>query len=174
MPDSPEIELVPVKNPHLRNVLGRTPKTPGSAEDDEAESACPTFGYLRGVRERAAMLEFRFRTGDVTAFPYSWLGPVRFDPSAGLLLKFTGDVVYLVLVRGSNLDTLLPDRPVNLTDRGVFRHRITWVREMDEDQVRRVPTGEPTVDRIEVVECETVEEVKGWLAANAPGFTNQK
>jgi hypothetical protein len=27
-------------------------------------------------------------------FPYSWLGPWRYNPSEGLLLKFSGDVVY--------------------------------------------------------------------------------
>ena len=62
----------------------------------------------------------------------------QFNPSAGLLLKFTGDVVTLVLIRGSNLDALVKDGAINLTDRGFQRHRIIWVREMDEEELRKV------------------------------------
>jgi hypothetical protein len=65
-----------------------------------------------------------FRTGNTQSFSYGWLGPVTFNPSAGLLLKFTGDLVYLVLIRDSNLDLVPPNRAVNLTDRGINRHRI--------------------------------------------------
>ena len=35
---------------------------------------CRAFGYLRGIREHAAAVEFRFRDGNSTWFPYSWLG----------------------------------------------------------------------------------------------------
>ena len=59
---------------------------------------------------------------------------------------------------------------MNLTDRGLLRHRITWVREMDEDELRRAGAGEATVDRIEVAECETQQEVRDWLTAAAPAF----
>jgi hypothetical protein len=34
-------------------------------------------------------------------FPCSWLGPIQYDPSAGLLLRFEGDMVYLVLLAGT-------------------------------------------------------------------------
>ena len=55
-------------------------------------------------------------------FPYSWLGPWRYDPSEGLLLKFSGDVVYLVLIKGSNLDKPLADSSINLTNAGLHAH----------------------------------------------------
>jgi len=38
-------------------------------------------------------VEFRLRSGNSMWFPYAWLGPWRYDPSEGLLLKFSGDVV---------------------------------------------------------------------------------
>ena len=41
-------------------------------------------------------------------------------------------------------------RNINLTDRGLQRHRILWVREMDESELRRVGEGGPTIDKIEV------------------------
>ena len=83
----------------------------------------------------------RFRNGNSEWFPYSLLGPWRYNPSAGLLLKFTGDLVTLVLIRGSNLDAPVNQDAINLTNRGLQRHRITWIREMDEEELRRVGEG---------------------------------
>jgi len=137
------------------------------------EESCPAFGYLRGNRDRALAVEFRYRDGNREWFPYSCLGPWRFDPSVGLLLKFTGDVVTLVLIRGSNLDALVGQGTVNLTDRGLQRHRILWVREMDELELRRVGEGGPTIDRIEVAEFESQEEIREWLKKVAPAFVRK-
>jgi hypothetical protein len=142
----------------------RMPKT----EIEEDEASCAAFGYLRGVRDRALVIEFRLRNGDREYFPYSWLGPWRFDPSVGLLLKFTGDLVTLVLIRGSNLDAA--PNGINLTDRGLQRHRITWVRELDEDELRRAGDGICTVDRIEIGEFESRKDETIWLASTAPSF----
>jgi hypothetical protein len=138
-------------------------------EKDAEEECCPAFGYLRGLRERALAVEIRFRDGNRDYFPYSHLGPWRFNPSVGLLLKFTGDVVTLVLIRGSNLDALVGGS-VNLTDRGLQRHRITFVREMDEAELRTVGEGGPTIDRIEVAEFASTEEQHEWLKTAAPAF----
>ena len=70
------------------------------AGSDEAE--CPAFGYPRGIRDAALSLEFRFANGNCEAFPYSWLGTAMYNPSAGRILKFLGDLVYLVLIERSN------------------------------------------------------------------------
>lgn len=142
------------------------------SHDDDAgeEASCPAFGYLRGLRERALAIEFRFRDGNREWFPYSCLGPWRFNPSAGLLLKFTNDVTTLVLIRGSNLDAMVGDRAINLTDHGLQRHRILWVREMDEGELRAVGEGGPTIDRIEVAEVESHAESLEWFQKAAPAF----
>jgi hypothetical protein len=58
----------------------------------------------------------------------------------------------------------------NLTDRGLQRHRITWVREMGEEELQRAGRGEPTIDRIEVAEFESHEELTAWLKKAAPVF----
>jgi hypothetical protein len=116
------------------------------------------------------LVEFRLRTGDVESLPYSLLGQVRFNPSAGLLLKFTGDVVTLVLILGSNLDAVLAGRGVNLTDRGLLRHRVTYVREMDREELRGAPAGQPTIDRIAIAEFETADAQREWLGRVAPVF----
>jgi hypothetical protein len=92
----------------------------------------------------------------------------RFNPSVGLMLKFTGDVVTLVLIRGSNLDALVNDS-VDLPH-GIQRHRIMWVREMDKAETRQVGQAGPTIDKIEVAEFESQEEMREWLTKAAPSF----
>jgi hypothetical protein len=139
------------------------------AEESE-EQSCAAFGYLRGIREQALMLELRFRNGNREFYPYGLLGPVRYNPSVGLLLRYSGDVVTLVLIRGSNLDALVHQGAVNLTDRGIQRHRILWIREMDEAELCRPPKGEPTIDRIEVGEFESHEALREWLEKKVPAF----
>ncbi len=140
-------------------------------DDDTSEDAsCPAFGYLRGLRERALAVEFRYLNGNRDWFAYSCLNSWRFNPSAGLLLKFTGDIVTLVLIRGSNLDALVNQSGVNLTDRGFQRHRVLWVREMDDEELNKVGEGGPTIDRIEVAEFESQEAQREWLKKVAPAF----
>ncbi|MHB1425439.1 MAG: hypothetical protein ACYC3I_19890 [Gemmataceae bacterium] len=153
---------------YMRDRIGQT------GETDGAEESCPAFGFLRGLDARALAVEFRLRTGDSEWFAYSCLVSWRFNPSVGLLLKFTtGDVASLVLIRGSNLDAPMGDGQVNLTDRGLQRHRIVFIREMDEEELRRAGEGEPTIDRIDIAEFETVEEQREWLKAVAPAFVRK-
>ncbi len=142
-------------------------------EQESDEESCAAFGFLRGIRDQALAVEFRFQDGNHEWFPYSWLGPWKYDPSVGLLLKFTGDVVTLVLIRGSNLDALVSQQSVNLTDRGFQRHRITFVREMGAREIKKASEGEPTIDRIEVAEFESQEELREWLKKTAPAFLRQ-
>jgi hypothetical protein len=160
----------------LAELFGTKPPAAGNghsqldaAAAETEEESCAAFGYLRGIRERALAIEFRYRDGNSDWIPYSFLASFRFNPSVGLLLKFTGDVVTLVLIRGSNLDVLV-NQSMNLTDRGLQRHRILWVREMDEADLRRAGDSGPTIDRIEVAEFETVEEQRAWLTKTAPLF----
>lgn len=139
----------------------------GAAEDAESsEEECAAFGYLRGLRDRALSIEFRFASGNSEAFPYTWLGPVKYNPSAGLLLKFVGDLVYLVLIEGSNLNAAI-NHAVSLYDRGIQRHRVTWVREMTRQQVEKAGEGEVIIEAIRTVCYRPDEEPKGieWLEA---------
>ena len=145
------------------------PAEVAGAPPEAGEGECAAFGYLRGVRERADSVEFRFANGNRLAFPYTWLGPAWYDPSAGLLLKFVGDLAYYVLVEGSNLN-----RPVNgsvtLYDRGILRHRVTWVREMTRAELAGLGEGEVAVERVRFAACRADEEPRGvsWLAPFLP------
>ncbi len=155
-------------NPHLAGHAGNLPKK--EAETEPIEASCAAFGYLRGIRERADAIEFRFRDGNSVWFPYGWLGTWKLNPSEGLLLKFSGDLVYLILIRGSNLDRPLTDSTINLTSAGLQRHRVLWVREMTEDDIRQVGETGPTIDSIQVMEFESHEALKEWLGKTAPAF----
>jgi hypothetical protein len=140
----------------------------GEAEGEEA--SCQAFGYLRGIKDKAAALEIRFRGGDSMWFPYNWLGTWQYNRSEGLLLKFNGDVVYLVLIRGSNLDRPLDEGAINLTRAGLQRHRVLWLREMTPEEIRQIGDVGPTIDSIEVAEFSSQDAMKDWLRAKAPGF----
>jgi hypothetical protein len=155
------------QNAHL---AGRARVPPAKKEPDAEESSCRAFGYLRGIRDRAATVEFRFRDGNTVWFPYSWMGPCRFDPSEGLLLKFSGDLIYLVLIRGSNLDLPLNDGSMNLTSAGLPRHRVVWIQEMPEEDIKSVGDTGPTIDSIQVAEFESHADLKEWLSQHAPAF----
>ena len=116
------------------------------------------------------MIEIRFLNGNSVWFPYHWLGEWKFNPSDGLLLKFSGDLVYAVLIRGSNLNRPLIDSATNLTTSGLQRHRIVWMREMSEDEIRQAGETGPTIDSIEVAEFESNSELRAWLEMRAPSF----
>jgi len=92
------------------------------------------------------------------------------NPSVGVLEFVGSDLTTYVLIPGRNLDAMLSDREINLTDQGLQRHRITFVREMDEDELRKAGKGEPTIDRIDAAEFESNEEAQSWLQKIAPVF----
>ena len=135
-----------------------------------AEASGGAFGYLRELRDQAAASEMRFMIGSSMRFPYS-LRAWQFKPSEGLLLKFSGDLVYLVLIRGSNIDRPLHDGAINLTHAGLQRHRVLWVREMSADEVHQVGESGPTIDSIKVAAFERNADLEKWLANHAPEFT---
>src|SRR6202012_5449238 len=128
------------------------------------------FGYLRGLRDASASVEFRLCNGNSVWFPYHLLGPWQYDPSEGLLLKFSGDLMYLVLIRGSNLDKPLTDGSINLTHAGLQRHRVLWIREMTDEEIERVGENGPTIDAIEVGEFSSYEERREWLKTKGSAF----
>ncbi|VTS00429.1 Uncharacterized protein (Fragment) OS=Blastopirellula marina DSM 3645 GN=DSM3645_27907 PE=4 SV=1 [Gemmata massiliana] len=115
-------------------------------DDPDACEDCGAFGLLRGVKERALMLDLRFRNGNREALPYALLERVSFDPSEGLTLRFLGAVV---TARGRNLA-----RPsssgVTLLD-GIHRYRVSWIGEVDELHAALKPADAVVVNRIEII-----------------------
>lgn len=156
------------RNSHPAGDSTSSPKQ--EAEAEGVEASCGAFGYLRGIRDQSGAVEFRFRNGNSIWFPYTWLGTWEYNPSEGLLLKFSGDLVYLVLIRGSNLDRPLNDGAIDLTHAGLQRHRVLWVREMAAEEITKVGETAPTIDSIEVAEFESHADLTEWLGQHAPAF----
>ena len=90
--------------------------------DDDEEISAPSFGFLRGMRDRASMFEIRHRDGKIDAFTYAMLDRAEFDPSEGITLHFGRSQVKLE-GRNLNLYTPPPGRvcgpPLRATVRGV-------------------------------------------------------
>lgn len=96
-------------NRDIKQKLGLVASNPALAQpapiemDDESEGK--SFGFLRGIRERALNLEFRrLKEKDSLSFPYSWLGPAHYDPSRGIMLVFSAGETFGVRIRGRNLN----------------------------------------------------------------------
>jgi hypothetical protein len=156
---------------HPERKPGQPPTT--DADADSVDDSYPAFGYLRGQRDSSSALEFRFRDGTCTYFPYTSLGMWKYDPSEGLMLKFGGDQLYVVLIRGSNLDLPVNEGAINLTRGGLQRHRVLWIREMTEDEIKQVGDTGPTIDSLEIGEFESQEALKEWLGKKAPAFLSK-
>jgi hypothetical protein len=99
------------------------------APDEDADSAddCGAFGYLRGVRDRALMLELRLKSGNRDAYPYSLLEKLSYDPSEGVTLQFANGKVKLV---GRHLASTQANGAMLFE--ALTRHRVPWVLEGDE------------------------------------------
>jgi hypothetical protein len=139
------------------------------AEAERGVASCKAFGYHLGP-EHLTAIEFRFLSGDGMWFPYSSMGACRHIPSEGLLLKFSGDLIYLVLIRGSNLDRRIDGKATDLIHAGLQRHHVLWLREMTPAEIREVGESGPTIDKIEVGEFESHAALKEWLEKKAPPF----
>ncbi len=138
-----------------------------SGTDEESEASGAAFGCVRGPQEEAAAIEFRLQGGNSIWLSYHWLGYWHYNPSEGLLLKFSGDLTYLVLIRGSNLDRPTKGGSIGLTT-GLQQHRVLWVRDMAEEEVGEVGDAGPTIGSIQVAEFESSKELKEWLRQNVP------
>jgi hypothetical protein len=138
---------------------------PGTEEGEASTDAC---GFLRGLRDQSSSLELRLRDGSYF-FPYVLMGVWKYLPSEGLLLKFNADLLYVVLIRGSNLDKPLKVGSIDLTH-ALQRHRVLWIKEMTQEEIRKVGETGPTIDRILVAQLESNAEVKEWIGKHAPAF----
>lgn len=120
---------------------GHDPESDQS-EGEDAENL-GSFGWLRGVRDRAIMLELRKKDGHLLAVGYAWIERVEFDPENGITLHLPGRKVR---VRGSGLNTEV--RPTIRLFDGITRHRVPWIRESDRPEQLGAGKEEIVVEKI--------------------------
>lgn len=104
-----------------------------------------SFGWLRGIRDRAIMLELRHKDGTITAHSYAWLEKAEFDPSDGITLHFGGKTVRIT---GRNLNA--ESRPNVRLFSGIARHRVPWIQEADGPTQLDSPVGATVIEAIEI------------------------
>jgi hypothetical protein len=117
----------------------------GESRPDDADGAedLGSFGWLRGVRDRAIMLELRKKGGHVMAIGYAWLERADFDPSDGITLHVGGRCVR---INGTRLNA--DARPsIRLFD-GIVRHRVPWIREGDRSELLAAGDDKVVVESI--------------------------
>lgn len=128
---------------HLPRPADLLAKTATEA-DPEGLDDYGAFGWLRGVRDRAPMLEFRDKQGNIRAFGYGWLHQAEFDPSIGIVLSFASNQVKLI---GRNLNAEI--RPNCRLFQGITRQRVSFIQEADEATLMRAKDGETIIERID-------------------------
>lgn len=114
---------------------------PDSSEVDDFGA----FSFLRGVKDRAVMVEFKLKDGNSIAFDYSWLRKVEFNPSVGLTLHFGSDVVRIV---GRNLHR--PTRTNVELLRGIHAHRVPWIQEASEPDLLNSKADATIIEQITI------------------------
>src|SRR5271154_2412337 len=77
----------------------------GIAERDQEEAEITedlvSFGWLRGIRDRALSLELRQKTGNIVAIGYSYIEKMEFDASGCITLHGLGQTFR---IKGRNLN----------------------------------------------------------------------
>lgn len=107
----------------------------GVAEEPEAVESYQCFGYLRGARDRALMLQLKKRNGNVLAIGYAWLEQAEFDRSEGITLHSSAGRCE------SSAAISTPSCTIRLFD-AITRHRVPWIAEsLSEIQLSRENEG---------------------------------
>lgn len=113
------------------------------ATEAEAVSDLVSFGFLRGIRDFARILELRKKTGVIRAISYAWIEEFDFDPSTGIVLRARGQTIR---IKGRNLNG--GSGAVRLFE-GICRHRVPWVRETDRAVAMNADVSATVVEAIE-------------------------
>ena len=121
----------------LKRLASPSPTPPPPVEEDEGYSA---FASGRLGTKPQLTLVFRRVTGSCHAFAYAHLYALEYDPSVGILLKFTQHRVALL---GRHLDDLF---------RYLCLHRVQTVQETDPLHAETLPQKTPVVVGIERTE----------------------
>jgi len=127
----------------LEKFIGRKTETPPPA-DLEVVDDLGAFGWLRGIRDRAEMLELRHRDGTVSAHGYAWLKKAHFDPSGELTLDFSGETVRIA---GRNLNAELS--PGKRLFEGILRRKVPWLAEATNEIALTAAKGGVVIEKLD-------------------------
>ncbi len=128
----------------LQKYSGRRLEDTGLLREEEGVDDAGAYGWLRGIRDRAAMLELRKKDGSILAVSYSWLERVEFNPSEGITLHLGGRSVR---IKGRNLN--INSSGQQGLFQGITRHRVPWIQEKEQAAFAGQGSAVPIIERIE-------------------------
>lgn len=131
---------------YVRKPADEAAPNPAATADPDGTEDLGCFGFLRGVRDRAVMLELRKKDGTVTAIAYAYIERITYTPDGpdnGITIHTAGQRVRIC---GRNLDAE-SDRGVRLLG-ALTRHRVPWVREVERAADLDRESQAPFVDAI--------------------------
>jgi len=115
------------------------------APENDTPDDLGAFGFLRGTRDRAIMLEIHHRDGTISALGYAWLDHAIFDPSEGITLFFGRRKV---VIQGQHLDAEV--RPMIQLFPAILRHRVPWIQEARGPESLQASPGALVIEDITV------------------------
>ena len=124
--------------------LRRKANGTNSAEGDSVEDY-GAFGWLRGLQDRAIMLEIRLKDGRIKGRGYSWLQGVDFDGDGTITLNFSGETV---TIKGRNLNGEARSNVRLLA--GLLRHRVPWIQEADGADVLEAAKDKVVIEEVKI------------------------
>jgi hypothetical protein len=104
-----------------------------------------SFGWLRGIRDRAIMLDIRHKGGRITAKDYSWLQGAEFDPSTGITLNSSGEKI---TIARRNLNAHV--RPNLRLFAGILRPRVPWIQKANGATVIQATKDAVLIEEVKV------------------------
>jgi hypothetical protein len=116
--------------------------TSSSPEQEETDDH-GAFGWLRGVRDKALMLELRKKDGSMKAVGYAWLHEADFEPGV-ITLHVIGQKIKII---GRNLNA--ENRPNIRMFHGITRHRVPFIQEADQVTLMKMGDGDTVIEKIE-------------------------
>jgi hypothetical protein len=114
------------------------------AADADLADDMGSFGLLRGVRDKAIMLELRRKTGVIRAVGYGYIERVDYDASDGIAIQVLGQTIRL---KGRNLNTAV--RPAVTLFGSICRHRVAWIQEADQATILKSERTAVVLESIE-------------------------
>lgn len=125
--------------------VGKQADADAAVDETEDLDDLQAFGLLRGIRDRAIMLELRHKDGSIDAFPYAWLSKASLDPSEGITLHFGANIVK---IGGRNLNAEI--RPNVRLFAAIVRQRVPYVQEADRPTLLSTLKNATVIEHIEV------------------------
>jgi hypothetical protein len=120
------------------------PPDAAAENNSDATDDFGAFGWIRGLRDRAIMLELRKRDGNILAVGYGWLERVEYDPSSCITLFLMDQKIR---IKGFNLNAEI--RSSVRLFQGIVRHRISWIQEADQPTRLQARAHATVVEAIE-------------------------